>query len=214
MQTRGVAANAFRGWKSVLLCVAFAAITAPALAVPITYTFSGSGTGTVGATPFTNAAYTITLVGDTTAVTSCGLCQNVVTGTMTIAGIGTATITTSLIMFDNQGIAVLGFENSSVFLDQLDVANAAFSSYALATNIGPISGLTATALNQFSGLGSTLGPITMPSSGPVTFQAAIGGAPPPPVAATGIPTLGQYGLLLLALLTGALAALRLRSRRR
>jgi len=214
MKTQTTAVRVIGRCKSVLLTVCVAVISASAFAVPITYTFSGVGTGTVGATPFTNAAYTITLVGDTTAVTSAGQFHNVTTTTMTIAGIGTATITDVNNIFDNQGLSTLGFQSLVTFLDLLDVANPAFATYALGTNLGPISGLTATALSQFTGVNSTLGQISMPSSGPVTFQATIGGAPPPQVVVTPVPTLSHYGLILLALVTGGMAALRLRSRRR
>lgn len=210
MNTGETFASIFRGFRSVLLGAAIAVISAPALAVPITYTFNGTGTGTVGATVFTNAAYTITLTGDTVAITGSGTFFNVVTGTMTIAGIGTATITAAIDVFDNQGSSAVGFQLSPGGNDQLDVSNAAFATYALATNLGPISGLVPFALNQFVALGSTLGPITMPSSSTVTFQA--GGGSGPPAAVVPVPTLSEYGLLLLALLTGSMAALRLRSR--
>jgi len=62
----------------------------------------------------------------------------------------------------------------SVGVVLLDVGNAAFATYALATSLGPISGLNASSLHQFTDLASTLGPITLSSSGPVTFQASLG----------------------------------------
>jgi hypothetical protein len=214
MNKGSIMSGAFGRWKSLLLGAAFAVINLPALAVPITYTLTGTGTGTVGATPFTSAAYTITVVGDTAAVAGGPIFSNVVTGTMTIAGIGTATITEPVIVFDNQNVSTFGFGRPGS--DLLDLNDAAFATYALATNLGPIPGLTALSLNQFVSLASTLGSITMPTSGPVTFQVTTGAPPPPPPPAAGIPvpTLGEYGLLLLALLTGTVAALRLRSRPR
>jgi hypothetical protein len=209
-------ANVVRRVRAISACALLLASTF-ALAAPITYTFTGTGTGTVGATPFTNAAYTITLNADTTNITSFGVTfQNVASSaTMTIAGIGTATITPSVGVFDNQGNSTIGFQNFSTFLDQEDGTNAAFATYALSTNIGPISGLVATALGQFVNLPSSLGPITLSASNPFTFQAALGGAPPPPPpVATSVPTLSEYSLLLLALLMALFAGLRLSRQRR
>jgi hypothetical protein len=210
MNHQNPGSRAFGTWKSALLGVAFAAVGVSAFAAPITYTLSGTGTGTVGATAFTSAAYTISVVGDTTAITGGPTFSNVVTGTMTIAGIGTATITEPIRVFNNQGSAAFGVGRPGS--DLLDVTNPAFATYALATNLGPIPGLTPFALNQFTTLASSLGAITMPTSGPVTFQATTSAVPP--AASTPVPTLSEYGLLLLALLTGGVAALRLRSRSR
>lgn len=203
-------------FKFVRVLVASAALlgSAGVLAATITYTMTGTGTGTVGATPFTNAAYTITMVGDTTAVTGTTLRQNNVTATMAIAGIGTATITELVDIFDNHSNSTVGLQRQLSGLDLIDGTNAAFATYDLASNIGPISGLTATALGQFTNLGSTLGPITMPSSSTFTFQATVGGAPPPPPPTTAtIPTLSENALLLLVLVTAALGAILLRRRR-
>lgn len=211
MNREGIGSGEVGRWKRFLLGMAFAAFGVSALAAPITYTISGAGTGTVGATAFTNAAYTISVVGDTTAITGGPVFSNVVTGTMTIAGIGTATISEPIRVFNNQTNTAFGVGRPSA--DLLDVFDPVFATYALATNLGPIAGLTPQTLGQFTNLASTLGAITMPTSGPVTMQATTS-AVPPPVASTPVPTLSEYGLLLLALLTGGMAALRLRSRTR
>jgi exosortase sorting signal-containing protein len=187
---------------------------ASALGASITYTFSGTGTGTVGATTFTNAAYVITLSGDTSTISSFATTnQNLVipNATMTIAGIGTATITNAVGIFDNRGSSTIGFQNEDTFFDQMDGVDPAFATYLLTTAIGPISGISPFALNQFVALGSTLGAITLSASGPFTFQATLGAAPPPPVATTiPVPMLSEFGVILLALLIASLAALRLR----
>ena len=129
MNKGSILSGAFGRWKSLLLVAALAVINLPALAAPITYTISGTGTGTVGATPFTGAAYT--------------------------------TITEPIIVFDNQNVSTFGFGRPGS--DLLDLNDPAFATYALATNLGPISGLAAISLNQFVSLASTLGPITMTS---------------------------------------------------
>jgi hypothetical protein len=143
-------------------------------AAPITFTFSGTGSGTVNGVPFTDADYTITLLGDTTAITnpSSGLFQLETIAAINIAGVGTATITDPVEIFDNHDGASLGFARGTGYT-LLHVNNTAFATYALATPLGPISGLGAASLNQFTNLASTLGPITLSSSEAVTFQASL-----------------------------------------
>ena len=71
---------------------------APTLAVPITYTETTIASGSLGGTNFTNALVTLTLIGDTTGVVQPlpndvpDFLYNHGTGTITIAGVGIATI--------------------------------------------------------------------------------------------------------------------------
>jgi len=147
-------------------------------AAQITFTFTGTGTGTVGGVPFTDAAYTITLVGDTTAITSSLNVYHLVgtTATMAIAGIGTATITQPVEVYDNPNVHALGFALEGGYT-QLGFENSAFDTYALAASLGPISGLGPSSINQFTNLASNLGPITLSSSSSVTFEAVLGNPP-------------------------------------
>jgi hypothetical protein len=159
---------------SLVTFVTSLALAGMTFAAPITYTFSGMGSGTVNGTPFTNADYTIMLIGDTTAITKPSN-DYVLVGTqvtMAITTVGTATVTDSVWIFDGQQASRLGIGRNGPG-NLLDVGNAAFATYALATSLGPISGLNASSLNQFTNLASTLGPITLSSSGPVTFQASL-----------------------------------------
>jgi hypothetical protein len=83
--------------------VIWSALASMTFAAPITFTFSGTGSGTVNGVPFTDADYTITLLGDTTAITnpSSGLFQLETIAAINIAGVGTATITDPVEIFDN-----------------------------------------------------------------------------------------------------------------
>jgi len=149
-------------------------LTGTTFAASITYTFRGTGSGTVNGTPFAEADYTIALIGDTTAITSSeNVYHLVTTATMVIAGVGTATITDPVEIYDNPNVPCAAFAGEGGY-SLLRVNNTAFATYALATALGPIEGLTPHALNQFTDLASTLGPITLSSSGSVTFQAVLG----------------------------------------
>jgi len=160
---------------SLVTFVASLALAGMTFAAPITYTFSGTGSGTVNGDPFASADYTITLIGDTTAITKPSNDYFLVATqvTMAITTVGTATVTDSVWIFNGQQASRLGIGRDGPG-NLLDVGNAAFATYALATSLGPISGLNASSLHQFTNLASTLGPITLSSSGPVTFQASLG----------------------------------------
>jgi hypothetical protein len=157
---------------SLIMFVTSLTLAGMTFAAPITFTFTGNGSGTVNSTPFTNADYTITLKGDTTAITnSLNVYHLITTATMVIAGVGTATITDPVEIYDNPNVSVLGFAREGGYT-LLGLDNAAFATYALSTSLGPIvaSGIS---VSQFKNLASTLGPITLSSSGGVTFQALL-----------------------------------------
>ena len=197
--------------RSFAACMLLA-IALPAAATPATYTFSGTGTGDVNGTGFTNAAFTITLTGDTTAITGGpSIFQLTTAATIAIAGFPLATVTDSVGIFSNTGGPAVGFQRTAG-LDLMDVSGAPFAGYQLATSLGPISGLTPFAVNQFNNLNSNQGPITFTDASNVTFQAVVGAAPPPVVVAQ-IPTLGAFALVLLALTLGTLGFAALRRRR-
>jgi hypothetical protein len=70
----------------------------PSFASPILYTETGTMTGSIGATPFTAAAVTLTTIADTANITFITVgpflaYENAGTTTITIAGVGTATFT-------------------------------------------------------------------------------------------------------------------------
>src|SRR5260221_4717722 len=170
-----------------------------AMGAPITYVFSGPASGTLGATVFTGAQTTVTATADTVNITNNGFdpCIPLTGATITIAGVGSATTTGPILMFDNQSGQVWGFENGTCAAglnDWLDVDDPAAAAYALVTSIGPSTGV-----NDLRGpVATTAGSLQFTSS-PLTFQATLGAAPPP-VSAAGIPSVSEWGLALLALM--------------
>ena len=81
-----------------IACLSLLGITAPAKADIITYILSGTNSGKIGATTFTNALITLSITGNTDAVIGAGsgIFENTGTGTITIGGLGTATVTDPL----------------------------------------------------------------------------------------------------------------------
>ena len=159
------------------------------LAVPISYTFTGIGTGTifdsaggVNAT-FTNAQYTITLNADTstighpirvggdlTPILSIFI-NPITTGTISITGVGTATITgpVPVEVFDNHDVGGIGFLSNLPGGDFIGGLDPAFATYVLDMGIGPIPNIQ-TLSTGHTPLGSSLGTIVLTSSS-FTFAA-------------------------------------------
>src|SRR5579872_6481718 len=125
-----------------------ALLTTIGSAAPLTITFTGTGSGKVGSTSFTNQPFTITVSSDTTTVihgTSC--CADDYTtppGTTTtfnITTVGSGTMTDNQAVFVHQSEATLGLWHYND-PDWLTIGHPAYETYALAGNIGPISGTT------------------------------------------------------------------------
>jgi hypothetical protein len=186
----------------VLLCVAVPA----AIGAPITYVFSGPAAGTLGATPFSGQQVTVTATADTANIVVLApgvFCVNLINAFINIAGVGSATITGPSTMGDNQGSTTWGFVNgtcaapTATWLANTDPLAA---TYALATSIGP-----ATGLQQSGGsIATTSGTLTIVRV-PLTFQATL---------STPVPTVSEWGLALLALMLGAAGFLVFRRRYR
>jgi hypothetical protein len=154
-------------------------------AEPITYTTSAMGSGSLGGVNFTNALMTIALVGDTNAVmmTSPGFWQVLdISGTVTVAGVGTGTFIIPVGTFDNQNVSVAGNQSRGTGEpDILDVSNPAFLSYDLRTSIGPLSGTPL--FNPSIPFPTTSGNFNINSvAGMSTFEATTGPAVPEPSA--------------------------------
>jgi hypothetical protein len=164
----------------------------------ITYTETAIASGSLGGTPFTNAEVTLTAVADTTNITGSFPFLSVPNNstTVAVAGIsGTATFTDSIITFDNQATHIAGIEDISKSLNILDVTNAAFATYNLATPIGPLSG--APVINPGVMFPTTAGIFEITAiSDTATFQAGAGTAVPEPsslmLASTAVAGLGLW----------------------
>ena len=118
--------------------------SSPALADAATYTETDVASGSLGGASFSDALVTITLLGDTSTSTTgiFGALEVFGPATVTVEGIGTASFTDSLAVFDNQAIGVAGILDPSlggIGLDVLDTIDLAFGTYDLTTNIGPIT---------------------------------------------------------------------------
>ena len=166
-------------------------LSAAASAGPITFTVTQNGIGSLGGTPFNNALVTIVLTTDTSTIFSggAGLLEDIGPATVTVAGIGTATFTDTILAFDdNQNPPEAGIIDSVghkvILLDQ----NAAFSTYALNTAIGPLSGgpLGSQALPFPTSMGDFILSSSDSSDHPGTFTATTGSVPEPG-------TLGLFG---------------------
>src|SRR5262252_540 len=87
----------------VLVALLASAAAVAVQAAAINYTITTTATGTLGGSAFTNALMTVTLTGDTSAVTSgtgelTGLPLNHGTATVNIAGLGSAAFTGSIVV--------------------------------------------------------------------------------------------------------------------
>lgn len=108
----------------------------------ITYTETATATGSLGGTPFTSATVTLAGTGNTANITSplSGVFALVLPVSVQISGIGTFSFTDAVQVVDNGAGPLAGFgdnsNNSGIFFDEA----APFSSYNLASSIGPISG--------------------------------------------------------------------------
>ena len=143
----------------VLVALLASAAAVAVQAAPITYTISTTATGMLGSSPFTNAPITVTLTGDTSAVTPgtgelASILLNHGSATVNIAGLGSAALTGSIVVlstFTNTTIvpgqsgAVIAQEdaghppNSSV-TGIVGILSPAFFAYDLRIALGPVSG--------------------------------------------------------------------------
>jgi hypothetical protein len=153
----------------------------------ITYTESDTATGSIGATAFTGATVTITLVGSTTGVVSSsevsGALVNIGPGTISISGIaGSIDFTDPLDVFQyglTGGAVGIGQSSAGdLGADILDTLGSAFETYDLATAFGPSTGSAATNLDY--AFATADGALTFSSIGDdSTFTATTGAVATP-----------------------------------
>ena len=154
----------------------------PAKAASIVYKITGTGSGLVGNTAFTNAAYSITLNGDTNNVFNFGAFtanDPLISSVIRVSGFGAATLgLPTRIGVTNSG-AVAFFSRSS------SIGGADLLDFRLATTpnlraaFAPLLGTGVFALNQFVNVPSDLGAISLNQSSDVFFSASTSAVPEP-----------------------------------
>ena len=149
--------------------------SSPALADGATYTETDVASGSLGGASFSDALVTITLLGDTSTLTTgiFGALEVFGPATVTVDGIGTASFTDSLAVFDDPTFGSAGILDSSLGpfgLDVLDTIDPTFGTYDLTTDVGPITG--SSLFNADNGFATTDGSFVLTSeSGASTFSA-------------------------------------------
>jgi hypothetical protein len=183
---------------SLGITVASLLFSLSAQAAPITYIYDGFGTGTLGGSPFTDAAFTITASADTDNITVWPnggyIPQNTHLSTVIdIAGLGSFSITTpshSWMLGSGGGSGGLG---RNLSLNWLTLTEPALIGYGLDTSIGPVLENSPLHASQFRDVATTGGTLAFSSITEVTFTAA-----PEPSTLIFLLTLGALGVVPLA----------------
>jgi hypothetical protein len=132
-----------RLWQMACLTMSLAACS---YADIITFTQTGVGSGTIGATTFTNAAFTITDIGNTANRTAVplGFFIDDTSASILINGVGTFGFLTGTRTFVNNSVGngTVGFSRAGTAGDDLfdGPSNAVFGTWDMLSSIGPISG--------------------------------------------------------------------------
>ena len=193
---------------SIFFCFAFSG-----LAGPITYNFSGTASGMLGGTSFTNQLVQETAIGNTANIVSLlvgpsgsqiSIFAEPVSATITIAGLGTTTVTDPSVIwsvptpvvissgFPDLPYIVLGTVDNPPALNSLTgygaLGSNALLGYNLATSFGP---LTASP----GAVGYPTGLVIDTSMGGLSFTANIGPTAQGTFAATTAPEPGSFLLL-------------------
>jgi hypothetical protein len=150
---------------------------------PATYTFSGTGSGDVGGVLFNNEAFSIAVSADTASIVNPGAgvyFVNDIASTIAIDGFGLATFTgpDGNSVFVNNNVVTAGFALGSPpspgpGTDLLDIDNAAFGIYDLATSYGPVFDATPFGVINFVDQATTIGDVTFTAYQDVTFTATV-----------------------------------------
>ena len=155
----------------------------PARADQITYTFSGIGSGRLGASFFTNTAFTVTALADPSQVTDIlPPVLNVLnfSTTISVAGLGSATFNTNFHTLDfnnpNPSESSVGLFLFYQGPKLISVQNAAFQSYYLTTSYGPVAGTPGFSTTLFP---TTAGDFSFSAVSSVSFQAVLQAVPEP-----------------------------------
>ncbi len=167
-----------------VLALLVAAYAGSASATPITYVFTGTASGTVSESSFSGALLTVTATGDTNDVTFDSVNgiykDSKLSTTITIAGIGTMTVTpgagNSDYVFDNQPSSKIGYGVTGITncCDIIQFVNTAYQTYALKTAIGPLPFDQDLSIADWVNVPTSMGPLTLSSYTNNTFAATEG----------------------------------------
>lgn len=173
-------------------------------AVPINIQVTGTGTGTLGVAPFTNAAFTIRWTVDTadntlfnpgTPITAAAFAPVVITGqpAATFSSPG-------VVLFQN---SVLGLSQGGTVLDLIGYWP--FNGYSLSSGapFGPSLIAADSVIGQFTGIPTSQGALTFTAMSNITLQ----------ITPNTVPTMNEWGLVLLGVALAVLAVWSLRRRR-
>ena len=197
---RGIGGMGFKALRflfAMSVCaIVIVAGTPSASAGLITYTQTGTATGTIGSTAFTDAAVTMTMVGDTanvSTVTPGTLIENAGTTTINIAGVGTAT-------FSGDSFGVFSLSIGSTFAGFLDITHSTGILFVGTSSFyDGVSNYTHTGTGQINAntvfATTSLGDLKLTGvSGTSTFTATLGVVPEPSCLA--LWGLGGIGLMM------------------
>jgi len=109
-------------------------VASPAVAFPIQYVFTGTGTGTVGTTSFTNAAFEVSLISDTTGRTTFSpgkFFNDALAGTVSISGLGSFNLTQRVRTFVNNPNDAVGYGWQGDIFDLFNMPSLASMNYDL-----------------------------------------------------------------------------------
>lgn len=175
--------------KNVLFLLLVAVSTAANASPSQIYTINGTGSGSIGGVNFSNAAFTIELVGNLSNFNGSAITP-LNSATLDVAGIGATTIDVATRLGENSS-SVIYFSQASG-ADLFDFTLADFT--ALNSNFGPMAGSSVFALNQFQNIASSRGAIDFSQSSSVEFQSASEGASVPEPASLALIGLALAGM--------------------
>jgi hypothetical protein len=128
-------------FRAALLIMSFCGISSASL---VTYTEHAIGSGQLGLASFALQPITLTLTGDTDAITqpSPGLYVELGIVILSVDGVGTAEFTDVVQVVSNQGAQNAGFGDHTNRFAILFTGSSAFTSYNLQYTFGPVTGAT------------------------------------------------------------------------
>lgn len=163
-------------------------MVATAQAAVVAYTISGDGSGSLGGASFTDAAFTIELVGDTDNVLDFGFGAPFIVplerATVRIDGFADALVIPSTRFGINRSADIFFFSLDDGFTGGHDlfdfrVTDAEESAFDFFAPYGPVAG-AALFIGQLDDIDTSRGALSFEAAGDVTFSAAQGGAVPEP----------------------------------